>query len=138
MRYKVHKEISLKFGSRKKIAYVETLNQRKYVPIRPYFFVQPSVFIINRFSCFQGYLPPLYCTTYPRCFLFLVNSRLGDLRPPCTLAFAAGAWTPPLTKRLLRRFGNPAIGSHVASHGAYSVAVKLQGFHQIDPLPPPH
>jgi len=73
---------------------------------------------------------------------------LPDLRPESTRGSATlaalharlrgRAWTPPLTKRLLRPFGNPTIGSHVASHGAYSVAVKLQSFHQIDPLPPPY
>ncbi|MBU1207577.1 MAG: CoA transferase, partial [Proteobacteria bacterium] len=40
-----------------------------------------------------------------------VNSRQGDLRPPCTLAFSGGAFTPPSTKGLRRPFGNPAIGS---------------------------
>ena len=46
-----------------------------------------------------------------------VNSRQGTLQSPCTLAFSGGALTPPSTKGMLRPFGNPAKGSHVASHG---------------------
>ncbi len=49
----------------------------------------------------------------------LVNSRQGDLRPPCTLAFSGGALTPPSTKGMLHPFGNPAIGSPQQAAGYF-------------------
>jgi uncharacterized membrane protein YraQ (UPF0718 family) len=53
-----------------------------------------------------------------------VNSRQGDLQPPCTLAFSGGALTPPSTKGMRRPFGNPAIGSPPTGRG-------LQGLMKI-------
>jgi hypothetical protein len=50
---------------------------------------------------------------------FLVNSRQGDLWPPCTLAFSGGALTPPSTKGMLHPFGNPAIGSPQQAAGYF-------------------
>jgi REP element-mobilizing transposase RayT len=48
-----------------------------------------------------------------------VNSRQGDLWPPCTLAFSGGALTPPSTKGMLHPFGNPAIGSPQQAAGYF-------------------